>query len=368
MADSYASRLLGAKPPVAARPVSLAVKQYMDRHVPGGVVIAVSGGADSTALAIATIDIASRRAVPVRTVTIDHGIRPESVDEAASVREMMARMGAEEAFVERTGTASASLGPEGQAREARFGRLLEQTRDFQRAWNLKTVDLLLGHTMDDQAETVLLRLGRGAGARSLSGMSSRYPMNTNGSAHRGRPLLGVRRKDTVAFCEAVGVPYVSDPTNQIDSTWRTAGGEPLRRAAVRHWAMPKLEQSLGVDPVPSLARTARQLREDNEALDHYAHRIWDELAARGGTDVTVPVSAVEGVPAAIRRRLWRICAQNVGTISGELSDRQLRAVDTLVAGWKGQGPVQLPGHVAVWREGASIVFTGKAAPLAALKE
>ncbi len=358
--ETGASKLVGTKPGGKVRPVSLAVKHYLDRYRPGGVVVAVSGGADSLALAVATIDIGVRRSIPVSTVTVDHGIRPGSAAEADSVRQLLGSLGASAAAVATAHSGGAALGPEGDARDRRYGKLRAHAQQFAAERGLEQVDLLLGHTLDDQAETVLLRLGRGAGSRSLSAMSPRYPLGDTPRVWLGRPLLELRRQDTENFCAALNLPVVHDPTNRVDGKWRTAADEPLRRAAVREWALPALKRSLGQDAAPGLARTARSLREDNEALDFYAGELVQTMRTLRPADTEVSkrveVLPAQNVPGAVRLRAWRLLALESGALPGELLEPHLRAIDLLATDWRGRGPVQLPGHVTVSRVGEHLHF------------
>lgn len=358
-----ATRLIGTKPRGDVRQVSLAVKHYLDTHRPPGLVLGVSGGADSLALATAAIDLAGRQRLPLLSVIVDHGIRDESAAESRQVAALLKRLGAKNVVVARPACVVSDQGPEGSARQRRHTELQQQLSAFATRKGLAGADLLLGHTLDDQAETVLLRLARGAGLRSLAGMPNRRQLPGTG-LWIGRPLLRIRRAQTEGFCKTLGLPVVHDPTNRADSWWRTAGGDPLRRAAVRDWALPELSRALGQDPAPALARTADQLREDNEALDHYAKEWLSEKAHREGEigparARRVDVSQAKATPAAVRRRIWRILALECGALAGQLSDRQLRAVDELAVDWRGKGPVQLPGHVVVRRAGDSLVFAAK---------
>ncbi len=371
---SEASRLLGSTPPPAARPVSLAVRHYLQgqyRHDNFGVVIAVSGGADSVALAAATIDVASRRGVPTLTVTVDHGVRPEAAVEAEAVAEFMRYLGADETLVLQADSGAGSAGPEGNARNARYGLLTRATADFAASRQLGHVELFLGHTADDQAETVLLRLGRGAGTRSLSAMRQRQPLPRASTWDEGdrakpkgptsppvagrmwwsRPLLGVRRADTEGFCHALNLPTVDDPSNRADGPWRNSEGGPLRRAAIREGALPALSEALGHDVVPALARTARLLADDDDALNLWAERIVAEDFWHWG-----------GVPIAVRRRALRLICFQAGVPAAKLRASHVEDLDDLISKCHGQGPVRLPGEIWARRQGGTLKISPAANP------
>ncbi|EYR62290.1 ATPase, partial [Actinotalea ferrariae CF5-4] len=209
------------------------------------------------------------------------------------------------------------------ARDARLAAL----EDAARAVGADAV--LLGHTLDDQAETVLLGLARGSGARSLAGMPPRRGVLR-------RPFLAVRRTETEAACHAQGLVPWHDPTN-------APGATPLR-SRVRHEVLPVLEGVLGPGVAQALARTADQLAADDDALTHLA----DDLLARAdrspALDVAVlDVDVLAAAPDAVRRRALRAALVRAGVPDGALHRVHVLAVDALVTDWHGQGVVALPG-------------------------
>jgi tRNA(Ile)-lysidine synthase len=190
--------------------------------------------------------------------------------------------------------------------------------------------VLLGHTLDDQAETVLLGLTRGSGARALAGMRRRFEVYR-------RPLLDVTRARTEAACRAEGVDFWTDPHNEDPR---------FTRSRVRHRVLPVLEAELGPGVAASLARTADQLREDAETLDELAAASAPAVrGAAGGLDVRL----LEQLPTAVRRRVLRLAAVEAGSPPGELFRSHVLALDELVTGWRGQRCVDLPGHVTASR-------------------
>ena len=342
-----ASRLVGANPRGPVARVSLAVRGCLRGlgASPGdSVVVALSGGADSLALAAAAIDSGTRMGLDVRTVTVDHGLRPDSGHEARAVAELARSLGAVPRVVGVDAAAGAD-GPEGNARAARMEALRREASGS---------PVLLGHTMDDQAETVLLRLARGSGPSSLRAIA---PISRDADGVTWlRPLLKLRRTDTEGACAQAGLAPVHDPTNDVDGPWRAADGSPLRRSALRHVAIPALASALGVDPVPALARTAALCAEDDDALSDRARSLADAArvaAARvaddtgpadGGISVALAVASLRGAPRAVRTRALREGAQAAGIRA--LSSTHVDAIDDLVVAWRGQGPIDLPGGLA----------------------
>ena len=340
-----ASSRVGANPRGSLRACSLAVRACLTSFIdeagaPPALVVGLSGGADSLALALTTIDVAARAGIPVITVTVDHGLREGSDEEARRVADLAASLGAR-AVVE-TVMVGGQGGPEGAARDARRAAL--------RAVGAREgAPILLGHTMDDQAETVLLRLARGSGPSSLRAIA---PISRDGDGVTWlRPLLKLRRTDTEEACAQAGLAPVHDPTNDIDGPWRAADGSPLRRSALRHGAIPALASALGVDPVPALARTAALCAEDDDALSDRARaltaaaRVADDTdPADRGMSVALAVAPLRGAPRAVRTRALREAAQAAGIRA--LSSAHIDAVDGLVVAWRGQGPIDLPGGLA----------------------
>lgn len=351
-----ASSLVGANPRGSLRACSLAVRACLTSFIdeagaPPALVVGLSGGADSLALALTTIDVAARVGIPVITVTVDHGLREGSDEEARRVADLAASLGAR-AVVE-TVTVDGPGGPEGAARGARRAAL--------RAVGVREgAPILLGHTMDDQAETVLLRLARGSGPSSLRAIA---PLSREADGVTWlRPLLKLRRTDTEEACAQAGLAPVHDPTNDIDGPWRAADGSPLRRSALRHEAIPALASALGVDPVPALARTAALCAEDDDALSGRARELAaaarvaadaiaaDAIAADdtdpgdGEAPVALAVASLRGAPRAVRTRALREGAQAAGIRA--LSSTHVDAIDDLVVAWRGQGPIHLPGGLA----------------------
>lgn len=334
---------MGANPRGPLRACSLAVRASLTSFIdeagaPPALVVGLSGGADSLALALTTIDVAARAAIPVVTVTVDHGLRAGSGEEARRVADLAASLGAR-AVVE-TVSVEGPGGPESSARDARRAALRAVAQR-------EGAPILLGHTMDDQAETVLLRLARGSGPSSLRAIA---PVSRDDDGVTWlRPLLGLRRTDTEQACAQAGLTPLQDPTNDIDGPWRAADGSPLRRSALRHTAIPALASALGVDPVPALARTAALCAADDDALTQWASALaasatpGEEHDSETGQP-SLAVSALLGAPRAVRTRALREAARSGGIRA--LSSAHVDALDDLVVAWRGQGPIDLPGGTA----------------------
>jgi tRNA(Ile)-lysidine synthase len=249
-------------------------------------------------------------------VTVDHGLQEGSLDRAADVASTCEDLGLDPVVVEKV-TVGESGGPEGAAREARYAALeAVASRTGAQA-------VVLGHTLDDQAETVLLGLARGSGARSLSGMAPRRDRFR-------RPLLGVRRVTTNEACQALDLVPWSDPHNSDPA---------YARARVRQDVVPALIDALGEGMPEALARTASLLRADADALDEWAARVADP------TDVATLLE----LPAAVRSRVLRNLAIAAGVPAGQLTANHVHDMERLVTHWHGQGAVSLPGGLAADR-------------------
>jgi tRNA(Ile)-lysidine synthase len=288
------------------------------------VLVACSGGADSLALLAAAIFETRGETGRVVGVTVDHGLQPGSAEHADAVVAQMARMGADETASVRVTVDAGGTGIEAAAREARYA-VLEEV-----ASRMGAQGVLLGHTLDDQAETVLLGLTRGSGGRSIAGMRSRFEVFR-------RPLLGIRRVQTEQACRAERIEFWSDPHN----------ADPrFTRSRIRQQVMPVLEQELGPGVAQALARTAEMLQEDLAALDELAERALADLSGAEGLDV----AALAGLLPALRSRVLRRAAVGAGCPSGELFRSHVLALDDLVLGSRGR-QVQLPGHLTADRAG-----------------
>ena len=287
-----------------------AVAQFGARHLPDGGpwCVALSGGADSLALTAAAAGLR-----PTTALIVDHGLQAGSGDVAERAREQAMGMKCLAAQVIRVNVGRDG-GPEAAARVARYAAL-EAARG--------TAPVLLAHTLDDQAETVLLGLGRGSGPRSIAGMR---PFD----APWGRPLLGMRRADTVAACAELGLVAWQDPHND---------DRRFTRVRLRADVLPLLEEVLDGGVAEALARTATAVREDTDTLDAQA----DAVVIGAELDVV----AVAVLPEAIRRRVLRRWLLAGG--ARDLTDKQIRAVDVLVTDWRGQGGVAVPSALRAER-------------------
>lgn len=321
--------MAGPSPAVAA--VRSAVRTGLTGD-PTPVLVACSGGADSLALAAAVAFEAPRAGVPAGAVTVDHGLQPGSAERAAGTAVLLRGLGLAPVEVRRADVGRDG-GPEGAARAARYACLAAAARDA-------GARVALAHTLDDQAETVLLGLGRGSGPRSVAGMAERRT-DPDGTGW-WRPLLGVRRATTRAACAAEGLPVWDDPWNSDPA---------YTRARLRSEVLPLLEDVLGGGVAGALARTAGMLREDLEALDALAAR---ELDRAAGSDGGLPTADLAARPAAVRRRVLRAWLLAAGV--PDLQAVHLGAVDALLTRWRGQGPVDLPGRVAVARVSGRLVL------------
>jgi len=279
---------------------------------------ACSGGADSLALAFAARYVATRRDLKYAAVVIDHGLQQDSAEVAARVQDQLGSLGYDDVLVTTVQVdQSAAIGPEAAAREARYRALDAEARS-------RGGTVLLGHTLDDQAETVLLGLARGSGSRSLAGMAPR-------AGHLVRPLLHIRRATTQQVCEELGLRPWQDPHNS---------DRRYTRVRVREVVLPTLEAELGPGVAEALARTAELVRDDNEMLDRLAAEASSTAEGLGATD-TLHCAALESQPAALRRRIIRVWLLTHGL--GDLSMRHLSAVESLVIDWHGQKGIQIPG-------------------------
>lgn len=333
-ADALAADALAADAPAADAAVA-------------DVLVALSGGADSLALAAATAFEAPRArggtGLRAGAVIVDHGLQVGSAEVAERAAAQARELGLDPVLIRRVDVGTEG-GPEAAAREARYAALAAAASETGAS------AVLLGHTLDDQAETVLLGLARGSGTSSLSGMA---PVSVASSSEgQGgasvtylRPLLGIRRAQTLEFCTDSGLEPWQDPQNTDPK---------FARVRVREAVLPVLEAELGPGIAEALARTAEQAREDAEALDHFAQEQAEELADHAEAGLSLSVKGLASNPAALRQRIIRLAVAAEFGVS--LSRAQTLEVARLVTDWHGQGVLHLPG-VRVVRQGALIVFS-----------
>jgi tRNA(Ile)-lysidine synthase len=319
-------------PSVAA--VRLAVRRYFGADWGDPLLVACSGGADSLSLLAACVFEGGKSGTRVVGVTVDHGLQDGSAEHTARVVEQMAAMGVDETASIRVTVDQGSWGIEAGAREARYVALAQLATHFESSL------VLLGHTLDDQAETVLLGLARGSGGRSLQGMRS-YFLDAGGGVGFARPLLGLTRAATEAACRAEGITWWEDPHN---------ADQRFARSRVRHEVLPLLERELGPGIAEALARTGEQLRDDMDFIEPF------ELEAyqRARTDDGIDMGEIDDTGEAIRSRCIRRAAIEQGAIPSELARAHVLAVAGLL-GTKGK-EVQLPGHVTAYAEGEVLRF------------
>ena len=291
-----------------------AVRAALEKFSAGDVVlVAVSGGADSLALAEAAKLECEKLALKIIGVTIDHQLQSGSAVQAEKVVNQLSI-----ACIVAKVNVEVTDGIEASARRARYDALEKCAKEN------NAVAILLGHTKDDQAETVLLGLARGSGARSLSGMAA-----VNGLYVR--PFLDITRDQTVAACKELNLQPWSDPHNDDES---------FLRVKARKKVLPVMESELGPGIKDALVRSAQLLRDDADALDALAKEFWQQ-------DRSLEVAPLTALPKAIRTRVLRLALFESGV--SQLSAEQVAQVEALISNWKGQGEVSLPAGVKVSR-------------------
>jgi tRNA(Ile)-lysidine synthase len=299
-----------------------AVKPHLARLEAGDVLlVAVSGGADSLALASAVLKESKEFALTPVAVTIDHQLQSGSGAQAEKVVEQLKEMGYEKVICKKVVVTTES-GLEAGARDARYQALSACASEE------KATKVFLGHTRDDQAETVLLGLARGSGTRSLSGMAIENGIYL-------RPLLQITREETVSACKEIGVEPWNDPHN---------GNTEFSRVRVRTQVLPIMEAELGPGISAALSRSASILRDDADALDAIA-----EIEISRSDLANLDCDHLATLARAIRSRLLRAALYAAGAPSGSITADHLAGVEALVTSWHGQGALSLPGGVKVER-------------------
>jgi tRNA(Ile)-lysidine synthase len=317
---------------------TLAVRDAVRRALcdvePGELVlVACSGGPDSLALAAAAGFVGPRAGWVAGAIIIDHQLQPNSAEIAHWAAGVCRRLGLSPVTVIQVEVGDAG-GPESAARDARYLGLRGEANAS------GAVAVLLGHTREDQAETVLLRLARGSGARSLAAMAPR-------SGLLRRPLLDLQRS------------IVHDSARDVlagigESPWIDPHNADSRFARVRvRESMDALARALGPGTVGGLVRSASLLRDDADALDDWSDREVAAHAAGGRIEVDVLL----GLPRAVRTRVIRRLCIEAGAPAGALTHDHVASAERMVSEWRGQGPASLPGGISVSRAGGWVSVT-----------
>ena len=312
--------------PVSVNPATVAIRSAVRECLAScsagdTVLVAVSGGADSLALAAALVPETKNLLVNLVGVTIDHQLQNNSDAQATKVHKQLLELGITQVEIVKVAVELVD-GLEASARRARYSALDAVAEKH----SAKLV--FLGHTLNDQAESVLLGLARGSGTRSLSGMARCIGKYC-------RPLLGITRSQTLAACDENKLSPWIDPHNS-DSQFA--------RVRVRTDAIPKLEESIGPGITEALARSAELLRDDADALDGWANEVAGKLDL-----ADLDISALNGLPKAVRTRVLRKAIYAAGAPMGSITADHVACVEAFVTSWHGQGACSLPGGVKVSR-------------------
>jgi len=286
-----------------------------------------SGGADSMALALALfLEANGTKVIPI---VVDHGLQPSSAEVTTQTISKLKDIGytqIESAIAQ----VRITDGLEASARRARY-QIFNQFIDTHQPKHF-----LLAHTLNDQAESVLLGLARGSGARSLSGMALENNIYV-------RPLLKISRQTTEAACHEGGVEFWSDPHND---------DLKFARVRTRKNVLPNLEENLGPGITEALVRSADLLRDDADALDSFAREYFDQA-----DPLNLSVNELERLPRAIRSRVLRLAIYQAGAPSGSLSAEHINGAEALISDWHGQKELSLPGDVKLLRNSGRITLS-----------
>lgn len=311
------------------------MRPFVEARSGAPLIVAVSGGADSLALLAAAVFEAGKTASKVTAIIVDHGLQGGSDVVAQRAAGIARELGASALVVPVVVTQKGG-GLEAAARDARYAALRAKAGEV-------GAPVLLGHTLDDQAETVLLGLARGAGAGSLQGMLPERvdPDDTVWL----RPLLGIRRSQTRASCDAQGLAFWDDPHN-TDARFT--------RVRVREHVLPVLEAELGPGIAEALARTAEQLQEDNAAFDEMIADTIEDIVEPAEAGIAISAAALAANPPALRNRIIRLVAQ--GEFGVSLTRAQTLEIARLATDWRGQGPINVSG-CTISRHVGQLTFT-----------
>ena len=320
------------------------------------VLVACSGGRDSMALAAVSHIVCTSMGVRCGAVIVDHGLQAGSEQVASEAADRCHALGLGLVIMRNATVQARGEGLEAAARQARYDELCAAAHES------GAIAVLLAHTMDDQAETVLIGLLRSRGVDALAGMPQVF---TRSGATFARPLLTLTRAETTGICEDLGVEYWDDPTNGDAVDGELPNDYPLR-SRVRHDLLPAIERFAGFNVTRHFAESARLARMDKEYLDQRSDEVmgeavaavdWPASSAAVSTDapractagdtndlghgigLMISVKRIAREPEAIR---LRVIAHALSQAGVNASAAQIAAIDRLVVDWHGQGGVSLP--------------------------
>ena len=320
------------------------------------VLVACSGGRDSMALAAVSHIVCTSMGVRCGVVIVDHGLQAGSEQVAGAAADRCRALGLGPVILRNATVQARGEGLEAAARQARYDELCAAAHES------GAIAVLLAHTMDDQAETVLIGLLRSRGVDALAGMPQVF---TRSGATFARPLLTLTRAETTGICEDLGVEYWDDPTNGDAVDGELPNDYPLR-SRVRHDLLPAIERFAGFNVTRHFAESARLARMDKEYLDQRSDEVmgeavttvdWPASSAAVSTDtpracaaddtndsghgigLMIGVKRIACEPEAIR---LRVIAHALSQAGVNASAAQIAAIDRLVVDWHGQGGVSLP--------------------------
>jgi tRNA(Ile)-lysidine synthase len=308
------------------RAVDNALATHLAANSPGHLLVAVSGGADSLALAWAAAFVSPQHGFSLEAVVVDHGLQDDSAEVASQAQTTLTQMGVASTIIRVSVDGSGNV--EDNARTARYDAILQHQKHSGAA------AVLLGHTLDDQAETVLLGLTRGSGPASIRGMATyTHPWL--------RPFLAIPRDTTVGCVSDAGYSFWLDPHNT---------DRRFVRPRIRHDLLPAIEDILGPGIPSALANTAALIAEDDDYLTSLAD---GHLSALSTTPGRLPAQPLAELPSPIRRRVLRAWVRE--TAGASMTLPQTEMVDALVVAWKGQGPVNIAGAKLSRQEGFLLI-------------
>jgi tRNA(Ile)-lysidine synthase len=312
-------------------------------------VVAVSGGADSVALFLALDELIRAKKLTIRIVVahLDHRLRKKSAEDANWVKDMVAALG-HEAAIKRVSVKSVARSSgdnlEQAARLARYKWFAELAQK-------RGADLVLtAHTLDDQAETMLLNMLRGSGTDGMGGMEPVRELNRRGKNLLARPLLSwAGRRDTESFCRARGIEFRQDEMNE---------DETFARVRVRRQLLPMM-RSFNPRITEALTRTAELLRDDSRALDTAAQRLLELSTEKSAKRHQLRTDLLADAPPALRRRALRLWLEHRRGDLRRLEMVHVRSIENLVTQNRGGRTVELPGGSTVSRKSGLLTFNAR---------
>ena len=311
------------------------------------VLVACSGGRDSLALTALAVKVCASRGIRCAAIIVNHNLQEGSAKVAQNAANTVASLGVDKSliFVESVQVKDGEKGEESAARDARYAAIIDAAKD------LGASAVLLAHTADDQAETVIIGLRDSAGLEAVAGMKS---ITIRSGIRFARPLINLKRLETTNICKDLGIEWWDDPTNGdlTPSNVDLPKAYPLR-SRIRHTLMPYISRFFASDMTLLLAKGAKFAQDDLDYINSQVNLVEKEAIVKEDCKVKIKLATLANSHISIRRR---IVARALSAAGIRFSSNHIESIDELITNWHGQKPIALPEGYEASRKSQTITI------------